>query len=369
MEQGLEAPRGDAELRRTTPREAAIEQFLSAGAWKAAQRRPFAHDASFRRYFRLGGGPKAALLMDAPPPQEDVRPWCKVGRHLESLGLSAPEIYEADEARGLLVIEDYGDETFPLALKHGDSAALYATAVDTLVALHRAPGAAAVDVPDYDERTLLEKASLLLEWFIPAIGGGVVSAEARADYEAAWRAILPLRKGVPETLALRDFFPENIMWLPARQGVRRCGLLDFQDASRAPAVYDLVSLLEDARRDVPEMLRAAMTERYLAAFPQQNRTDFMAAAAVMAAQRHARVIGVFARLWKRDGKPRYLAHIPRVWGLLERSLAHRGLAPLKRWFDVHVPAALRRAPEAAPLAQERELTAMRAGGALRLAEP
>ena len=328
-----------------TPREAAIETFLSSGAWKGAQRLPFAHDASFRRYFRLTGGPRPALLMDAPPPQEDVRPWSRIARHLDRLGLSAPSIYEADEQRGLLVIEDYGDETFPRALQHGDAAALYAAAVDTLVALHRAPAALKVDVPDYDDATLLEKASLLLDWFIPA-AGGTVSDAARAEYEAAWRALLPLRKGVPEALALRDYFPENIMWLPAREGVRRCGLLDFQDASRAPAVYDLVSLLEDARRDVPEPLREAMTERYLAAFPGQDRAAFAAAAAVMAAQRHARVIGVFARLWKRDGKPRYLAHIPRVWRLLERALLHPALAPLKRWFDSHVPAAQRRAPAA-----------------------
>ncbi len=329
-----------------TPREAAIEMFLSGGAWKGAQRRPFAHDASFRRYFRLAGGPKPALLMDAPPPQEDVRPWCRIARHLERLGLSAPAIYQADEARGLLVIEDYGDETFPNAMASGDTAALYAAAIDTLVALHRAPSALDVAVPDYNEATLLEKAALLLDWFIPAIGGTVADA-ARADYEAAWRAILPLRNGVPETLALRDFFPENIMWLPGRDGVRRCGLLDFQDASRAPTVYDLVSLLEDARRDVPEALRQAMTERYLAAFPRQDRAAFAAAAAAMAAQRHARVIGVFARLWKRDGKPRYLAHIPRVWRLLERALLHPALTPLARWFDAHVPAAQRRAPEAA----------------------
>jgi aminoglycoside/choline kinase family phosphotransferase len=330
-----------------TPREAAIELFLTDGAWKSAQRRPFAHDASFRRYFRLSGGPKPALLMDAPPPQEDVRPWCKIARHLDRLGLSAPAIYEADEARGLLVIEDYGDDTFPLALKHGDAASLYGAAVDTLVALHRAPSSLDVPVPDYDVPTLVEKAALLLDWFIPALAGGAVSAAARAEYEAAWRQILPLRQGVPERLALRDFFPENIMWLPARDGVRRCGLLDFQDASRAPAVYDLVSLLEDARRDVPEKLRQAMTERYLAAFPRQDRADFLAAAAVMAAQRHARVIGVFARLWKRDCKPRYLAHIPRVWRLLERALRHPALAPLQRWFDAEVPAELRRAPEAA----------------------
>ncbi|MCW5774594.1 MAG: phosphotransferase, partial [Rhodospirillaceae bacterium] len=210
----------------------------------------------------------------------------------------------------------------------------------------RAPGATAIDVPRYDEPTLIEKAELLLDWFLPAVGA-TVDGPMRAAYRAAWEAVLPLRRGVPETLALRDYFPENLMWLPARDGVRRCGLLDFQDAMLAPTVYDLVSLLEDARRDVPEALREAMIRRYLAAFPQQDRAAFAAATAVMAAQRHARVIGVFARLWKRDGKPRYLAHIPRVWRLLERALAHPGLAPLGDWFQRHAPAPLRRAPEAA----------------------
>lgn len=330
-----------------TPREAAIGAFLAAGPWRNAACRLHVNDASFRRYFRLVGGPKPALLMDAPPPAEDVRPWVKVARHLRALGLSPPEIYQADEAQGLLVIEDFGDETYARALKGGDAASLYAAAVDTLVALHRAPAASHLDVPRYDPPTLIEKASLLLDWFLPAAGGGRVSAPARAAYEAAWREILSLRAGVPETLALRDFFPENLMWLPERPGVRRVGLLDFQDAMLAPAVYDLVSLVEDARREVPEKLRAAMIERYLSAFPEQDRAAFMAAAAVMAAQRHARVIGVFARLWKRDGKPGYLAHIPRVWRLLERALAHPGLEPLRRWFDAHVPAPSRRAPEAA----------------------
>jgi len=332
-----------------TPRDAEIEAFLAAGDWRGVAPRPFAADASFRRYLRLGGGPRPALLMDAPPPQEDVRPWVKIARHLAALGLSAPAIYQADEARGLLVIEDFGDGTFPRALAAAnpagaDPAQLYAAAVDTLIALHRAPAATRIDVQRYDAPELVAKASLLLDWFLPAMNAAV-DADKRAAYADAWHAVLPLRAGVPETLALRDYFPENLMWLPARAGVRRCGLLDFQDAMLAPAVYDLVSLVEDARRDVPEAIRGAMLARYLAAFPEQDRAAFEAAAAVMAAQRHARVIGVFTRLWKRDGKPVYLPHIPRVWRLLERALAHTGLVPLRRWFDAHVPAALRVAPE------------------------
>jgi len=329
------------------PRDAEIEAFLAAGDWRRAARRPFASDASFRRYFRLTGGPKPALLMDAPPPQEDVRPWIKIARHLAGLGLSAPGIHQADAARGLLVIEDFGDDTVARLLKDGAAAEpLYAAAVDTLVALHTAPAAIRIDVPRYDAGALVEKAMLLLDWFLPALGAAP-SPAARADYAAAWAAVLPLRRGVPESLALRDYFPENLMWLPARAGVARMGLLDFQDAMLAPSVYDLVSLVEDARRDVPEALRRAMLERYRAAFPAQDRAPFDAAAATMAAQRHARVIGVFARLWKRDGKAVYLAHIPRVWRLLERALEHPGLSPLRHWFDTHVPAKLRRAPEAA----------------------
>jgi aminoglycoside/choline kinase family phosphotransferase len=182
-----------------TPREAAIERFLAAGPWRSAARRPLAHDASFRRYFRLTGGPDPALLMDAPPPAEDVRPWTRIARHLRQLGLSAPEIYQADEAAGLLVIEDFGDETFPRALRGGDPMALYAAAVDTLVALHRAPAAVRVEVPRYDLPALIEKASLLLDWFLPAMGADAVSGAARAAYDAAWRDILPLRQRVTET--------------------------------------------------------------------------------------------------------------------------------------------------------------------------
>ncbi|MGH7003733.1 MAG: aminoglycoside phosphotransferase family protein [Alphaproteobacteria bacterium] len=330
-----------------TPREGEIEAFLAAGEWRRAVRHPFAADASFRRYFRLSGGPKPALLMDAPPPAEDVRPWVKIARHLAGLGLSAPAIHQADEARGLLVIEDFGDDTFAHLLEDGAAAEpLYAAAVDALATLHRAPAATRIDVPRYDAAEMIAKASLLLDWFLPAIGAAA-TPEARAAYRSAWEAVLPLRERVPESLALRDYFPENLMWLPAREGVRRTGLLDFQDAMMAPCVYDLVSLVEDARRDVPAALRRAMLDRYFAAFPGRDRAAFESAAAVVAAQRHARVIGVFARLWKRDGKPGYLAHIPRVWHQLERALVHPGLAPLWRWFDRNVPAPLRRAPEAA----------------------
>ncbi len=323
----------------------AIDQFLGATDWHGAERSKLPSDASFRHYVRLSGGPQPALLMDAPPPQEDVRSYMKVARHLRDLGFSAPEIYVADEAQGLLVIEDFGDDTYTRRLAAGaDERSLYALAADVLVSLHRSAGVAKINVPIYAEHELIERACLLTEWFVPAVFGRPASSAQIDEYRALWRQALARRDGAPETLALRDFHVDNLMWIAARDGVRRCGLLDFQDAMIAPASYDLVSLVEDARRDIDPGLRDAVIERYLAAFPRQDRDDFAAAMAIMGAQRHARVIGVFSRLWLRDGKPKYLRHIPRVWRLLERSLLHPVLEPLRSWFDSNVPRELRRAP-------------------------
>jgi len=171
------------------------------------------------------------------------------------------------------------------------------------------------------------------------------------ECETLWRAAFPLARKVPDTLVLRDFHVDNLMRLPARAGVAACGLLDFQDAVIGPVAYDLVSLLEDARRDLAPGLRDAMTERYLAAFPGWDRAAFQAACAVLSAQRNAKIIGIFTRLLKRDGKPVYLRHIPRVWRLLEGDLAHPALAPLRAWLAKHLPPELRRVPEVAEAAR------------------
>jgi hypothetical protein len=326
-------------------RAGAIERFLAASDWRAAKRQPLPSDASFRRYVRLVGGPRPALLMDAPPPHENVRAFSRVARHLVALGLSAPRLYAADEDAGLLVIEDFGDETYARRIAAGDDErALYALAIDVLIALHRAPEAAALAVPDYDDARLIDNAALLLDWFLPAMTGRATPPAAAEDYRAAWRAVLPLRHGTPPALALRDFHVDNLMIVPGRDGVGRCGLLDFQDANRAPAAYDLVSLVEDARRDIAPALKEALVARYRAAFPGLGAEALRVSLAVMGAQRHARVIGVFARLWRRDGKPRYLPHIPRVWRLLGAALSEPELAPVRRWFDRHAPPELRRAP-------------------------
>jgi hypothetical protein len=332
-------------------REHDIDAFLARAGWAAAARSALPGDASFRRYVRLDGSGGTAMLMDAPPPKEDVRPYCRVARLLMRLGLSAPRVLAEDADKGLLVIEDFGDDTFTRLLAAGaDEQALYTLAVDLLVALNRRFALPAPDLPLYDDERLLFEASLLVDWFVPAIIGRPADSSLREDYLELWRSLLPLARDVPETLVLRDYHVDNLMRLEGRDGIAACGLLDFQDAVLGPMSYDLVSLLADARRDVSEPLAAAMRARFAAAFPGIDRAALDRSCAVLAAQRNTKIVGIFTRLCVRDGKPAYLAHIPRVWRLLERDLLHPALAPMARWLDRHVPPEMRRIPACRPAA-------------------
>jgi N-acetylmuramate 1-kinase len=323
----------------------AIAGFLAASGWGAVAPTPLAADASFRRYFRLIDGGRRAVLMDAPPPHEDVRPYVTVAGMLRGHGLSAPEIFAEDPELGMLLIEDFGDDTYTRLLARGaDETELYTLAIDTLIALQRAVDAPPA-LPAYDETALLGEAALLVDWYAPSVLGVAVSAAARDDYLGLWCEVLPLAALPSPTLVLRDYHVDNLMLLHGRAGVQGCGLLDFQDALCGPASYDLVSLLEDARRDVPLTLREAMTERYLAAFPAIDHGAFRRSATILAAQRNAKIIGIFTRLWRRDGKPQYLDHIPRVWRLLEADLQEPALRPFAAWLDRHLPRAARRVPD------------------------
>lgn len=330
-----------------SPRRQAMADFLAGCGWTDAAPEPLAGDASFRRYYRLRGKDRRAIVMDAPPPQEDVAPFVAVADLLRDLGLSAPEILAADRARGFLLIEDFGDDTYTKLIAQGaDEGALYALAVDTLVALQRAVARRGMpDLPPYDETRLLTEAALLVDWYAPAALGAPLPEDVREEYLALWRGVLPHAVLPCATLVLRDYHVDNLMLLPGRPGVKGCGLLDFQDAVRGPPSYDLISLLEDARRDVPAGLRRDMTERYLAAFPALDRALFTRSAAILAAQRNCKILGIFTRLCRRDGKPHYLAHIPRVWRLLEGDLDHPVLAPIARWLDRHLPPAARTLPD------------------------
>ena len=313
-------------------REAAIAAFLAEAGWGQARREPLPGDASFRRYVRLRRNGETVMLMDAPPPEEDVRPFVAVAVRLRQLGLSAPAVYRTDEARGLLLLEDFGNDTFTRLLGRGESEeGLYLLATDALLALQSRPEAAAGFSPFGIDR-FLEGAELLLDWYLPAAGD-------REGFRAAMRQVLAPVLAGPQTLMLRDYHVDNLICLDGRPGMAACGLLDFQDAAGGPPAYDLASLIEDARRDVDEGVRKAVLARYRAAFPDAGNLE--RDVAVLGAQRHIRVLGTFMRLARRDGKPGYMRHLPRLRRMLERNLAAPPLEPLAAWFRRNVAADLR----------------------------
>ena len=331
----------------TDPRDALIQDFLNRHGWGGAQRSVLAGDASFRRYDRVTEEGRQAVLMDAPPPEENIRPFITIARHLKGLGYSAPEIYAADIDNGLLLLEDLGDDTYTRVLAGGgDEYTLYALAVDILIDLHKRPSEDALPrgMPTYGNGRLLDEAFLCPQWTYPVFAGGVPSEKNRRAYGDLWLQLFKTVHAGAKTLVLRDYHVDNLLWLPERPGVAACGLLDFQDAVSGHPAYDLMSLLEDARRDIDGDLKTEMMNRYLSTFPNLDRENFETVFTILAAQRHAKVIGIFTRLCVRDGKPDYLIHIPRVWRLLEASLEHPILAPMKDWFDTHMPAAMRDVP-------------------------
>lgn len=333
----------DAARSSTSERRALRAAFIERAGWSDADERPLAVDASFRKYFRLTRSGGTAVVMDAPAPQEDVRPFVRIGRHLLAMKLSAPEIFAEDAANGFLLLEDLGDDTFARVLAAGgDEAELYARATDVLIAAHAAPDHGLLpELVGYEGEALIDAAMLLAEWYLPEATGRAATMEEIEEYRAAWRSALAALPPSASTLMLRDYHKDNLMWLPKRPGVRACGLLDFQDAQRGHPAYDLVSLIEDARRDVAPAVQVACIQRYLA-ITGLDAKDFRTGFALMAAQRHARIIGLFVRLLRRDGKPEYLRHLPRVWRMFERSLEHPALDPLRLWVDRHLPPPLRR---------------------------
>jgi len=278
------------------------------------------------------------VLMDAAPERgEDVRPFLRIARHLAGLGLSSPAILAQDAGAGLLLLEDLGDDLFARVLEADATpeAELYSAAVDVLTILHRhAPPA---DAPAYDAAAMGDRAALALDWYLPGLTG--LSVPDVAHRQAFARCVAGLCDAFApqsDTLALRDYHAENLLWLPGRRDQARVGLLDFQDAALCHPAYDLVSLLQDARRDVPPDLQDAMTRRYARAM-NLDPERLAAAIACLGAQRNLRILGVFARLCLRDGKPAYLRHMPRVWRYLLADLAHPALAPLAQEVERLLP--------------------------------
>lgn len=321
------------------------EAFLAAAGYGAAERKPLAQDAGHRRYTRLAGGPRPALLLDASAaprvgldPAEDVARFAQLARHLRTHRVAAPEVLAEAPASGLLLVEDLGPRNAAEALDAGAPAMpLYEAAATTLAALQRVPPPTAL--PRWDAPRMAEaSAATFCDWWWPAAMGAPMPAALRAECVAAIVAMLA--PFAAERFVHRDYFPANLV---PRDGAPP-GLIDFQDAGLGHPAYDLVSLLEDARRDVAAPVAEAAFARYAKAARLPDVPAFRAAMAAHAAQRHLRVAALWVRLDRRDRKPGYLAHGPRCWALLDAALAHEAAAPLARFLDREVPGRLRANP-------------------------
>ncbi len=311
--------------------------FLAAHGWRGARIEPLAGDASFRRYFRVIEDGRSAVLMDAPPEHEDVGPFLKVADHLLRHGFRAPRAIARDRNRGLLLLEDFGDLRVGPLLAHdpGQELQIYESAIDTLVALKALP-LPKVDL--YDEPALKREVDLFPDWYASALELEVDRGAFDRAWHMAWAATVERALAAP-VLVLRDYHADNLMLLDDGS----LGLLDFQDALAGHPAYDLVSLLQDARRDVSLKLEQAMVERYIDRAGIADRDAFLSDYQLLGAQRNTKILGIFTRLWKRDGKPHYLPLQARVWGYLERNLAAPSVAPVRAWFDANIPAAARAA--------------------------
>lgn len=321
-----------------TERQRLADRFLAGTAWAGWTRADLAGDASNRRYERLTdpGTGHSAVLMDAPPEAgEDTRPFLRIARYLLDLGLSAPRILAEDSDTGFLLLEDLGDGLFARVIPGdpGLEPTLYATATDLLTGLHRAPPP---PVPAYDTALMTDLAGTALSKYRAGIEGARDPA-LEARFAALFRPLLDTHAPERPVLILRDYHAENLLWLPGRDGVARVGLLDFQDAMLGHPAYDLVSLLQDARRDVPPGIEAEMLARYTTA-AGMDPARFAADYAVIGAQRNLRILGIFARLSLENGKPHYIDLIPRVWDLLQRDLAHPALAAVAGFLAENLPA-------------------------------
>jgi N-acetylmuramate 1-kinase len=344
----------------------ALRQFLSDAGFVDARRKRMPGDASTRSYARLMQDEAVFILMNSPKKPdgpavydgksysaavhlaEDVKPFVAIDHGLRGRGFSAPKIHHSDLDGGFLITEDFGSDP----VIEGDPAApileRYEAATDLLATLHSetvpetlpvAPGEYRIPVFDID--AWLVEIGLMVEWYLPD-RGAPLSEKLRDEFITMWRDLLQKPAAAPKTWVIRDFHSPNLIWLGDREGISRVGIIDFQDAVLGPAAYDVVSLLQDARIDVPELTELTLFSRYIKkrreADADFDAAEFASHYAIMSAQRNTRLLGTFARLNRRDGKPQYLKHQPRIWSYLNRSLAHPSLAPLRDWYAANVPA-------------------------------
>jgi N-acetylmuramate 1-kinase len=344
----------------------ALREFIADAGFAEARRQRMPGDASTRSYARLIRDDGVVILMNSPRRPdgpaiyngntysaavhlaEDVKPFVAIDNGLRARGLSAPAIHHADLEAGFLITEDFGSEGFIEGDPPQPIVDRYETAVDVLVALHGEPLPEVLPlapqityaIPTFDIDALLVEIGLMLEWYLPDRGAEPTN-NVRTEFVVLWRDLLGKPAAAPKTWVLRDFHSPNLIWLGERSGISKVGIIDFQDAVLGPAAYDLVSLLQDARIDVPEQLELALLTRYIkarhAADGAFDPAGFAGIYAIMSAQRNTRLLGTFARLNRRDGKPQYLRHQPRIWTYLTRSLAHPALSGLREWYSANVP--------------------------------
>jgi tRNA threonylcarbamoyl adenosine modification protein YjeE len=344
----------------------ALRQFLAAAGYADARRARMPGDASTRSYARLIRDDGVVILMNSPRRPdgpaiyhgksysaavhlaEDVNPFVAIANGLRARGFSAPSIHHADLDAGFLITEDFGSAGFIEGDPPQPIPERYQAATDMLAALHREPlpktlpltPEANYVIPAFDTDALLVEVGLMLEWYLPD-RGAAPSENLRAEFVTMWRVLLATAAAARRTWVLRDFHSPNLIWLDDRSDIAKVGIIDFQDAVLGPAAYDLVSLLQDARLDVPEQLELALLTRYIKARRADDAAfdpaHFAELYAIMSAQRNTRLLGTFARLNRRDGKPQYLRHQPRIWTYLNRSLAHPALARFREWYTANVP--------------------------------
>ena len=356
----------------------AARAFLAQAGWENAKIDALPGDASTRRYYRVKQNGHGVMLMDqpqnreAPPsppkatPEErqalgynatarlagaDCERFIATANFLRSRGLAAPQIYAGDTAQGFVLLEDFGDDLYADVLGKGvNEEDLYRAAIDSIARLHADPApprlSSEAALYDYDLTACLAETDLMTEWFMPLALGRAATADEVTEHRGLWRDALGTIRSPEPVFVHRDYHAQNLFWLPQRDGAARVGMIDFQDALAGNRSYDVISLLEDARRDVSPELAAAMKSHYLRAMNEQGRPLdgelWTAEAAITAAQRNTKIAGIFSRLASRDGKPRYLAHLPRVWNYLESDLAHPALANLRSWYDRVLPRDVRR---------------------------
>jgi len=354
-----------------------MRAFLARAGWDKAELSPLPGDASTRRYLRAEDRGRKAMLMDQPQGAEtpacppgasaeerralgynaiarlagaDCARFVAVAEYLRKRGLSAPEIYAADTGCGFVLMEDLGNDLYADVLADGgNEIELYRAAIEALARIHAeaAPSTLAANkaLYAYDDTAMLAETDLMTEWYVPLALGRKASHDEIEEHRALWRQGLATLQSLSPVFVHRDYHAQNLIWLPAREGNARVGVIDFQDAVAGARGYDIISLMEDARRDVAPELAEAMTDHYLSAMAKAGKPldadAHRAEMALLAAQRNAKIVGIFARLYKRDGKPRYLGYLPRVWNYLDRDLEHPALGDLKSWYERHVPAGKR----------------------------